>query len=330
MNSQFKRTLVALAVVAVIAAVATGAYLASRPGPEVFQGQFEATEVGVSSKLAGRLATLAIKDGRHVERGTEIATLDSPEVEAKLDQARAARGAAAAQRDKAFHGAREEEVRAAKNLWLRGQHATELAEKTFRRVDRLNADGVLPAQRRDEAEAAWKTARDAEETARASYDMAVKGARAEDRDAAAAMVDRAAGAISEVEAFLAETRVTAPISGEVCRHNVEPGEVVAAGTPIATIVDLSDIWATFNVREDALARFPMGQRILARVPGVGGQEVELEVSYIAPQGDFATWRATNAQGGFDLKTFEVRARPVRPVEGLRPGMSALITFQASR
>lgn len=330
MNRLPKYLLVTVAAVAAVAVCATTAFLATRPAPETMQGQVEATEVNVASKVAGRVATLSVRDGQRVERGAELATLDSPEIRARLDQAQAAKGAAAAQRDKAYHGAREEEIRAAENVWLRAQHATELAEKTFRRVDRLNADGVLPTQRRDEAEAAFKTAKDAEEAARASYDMAVKGTRTEDKDTASAMVERASGAISEVEAFLAETKVIAPIAGEIYRHNVEPGEVVAAGYPIATIVDLSDLWVTFNVREDRLARLSMGRRITARVPALGSRTVELDVYYIAPEGDFATWRATSAQGGFDLKTFEVRARPVGSVEGLRPGMSAVVAFEGSR
>jgi HlyD family secretion protein len=330
MNRLPKYLLVTVAVATGVAVCAIAAFLASRPAPETMQGQVEATEVNVASKIAGRLATLAVRDGQRVDRGAELATLDSPEIRARLDQAQAAKGAAAAQRDKAYHGAREEEIRAAKNVWLRTQHATEFAEKTFRRVDRLNTDGVLPTQRRDEAEAGWKTAKDAEEAAKASYDMALKGARPEDKDAAAAMVDRASGAISEVEAFLAETRLVAPIAGEVYRHNVEPGEVVAAGYSVVTIVDLSDLWVTFNVREDRLAKLPMGRRITARVPALGGRDVQLDIYYIAPQGDFATWRATNAQGGFDLKTFEVRARPVGSLDGLRPGMSAVVTVEGTR
>jgi len=189
---------------------------------------------------------------------------------------------------------------------------------------------VLPAQRRDEAEAQLKTARDAEEAAKAGYDMAVGGARTEDKDAAQALVARADGAISEVEAFLAETRLAAPLAGEVYRRNVEVGELVGPGYPIVTIVDLTDVWVTFNLREDRLAGISMGQVLRGRVPALGGREVELKVDFIAAQGDFATWRATNAQGGFDLKTFEVRARPTSPVAGLRPGMSVVVEWARPR
>jgi HlyD family secretion protein len=228
-------------------------------------------------------------------------------------------------RDKAYNGAREEEVRGARLLWERAQHAADLAEKTFHRVDRLNKDGVLPAQRRDEAEAQWKTSRDGEAAAKAAYDMALAGARKEDKEAAAAQVSRAAGAISEVQAYLGETALHAPLAAEVYKRNAEPGEMIAAGYPVLTLLDPTDVWATFQVREDKLGSVKMGDTLSVRVPALGGKTLDLRVFYIAPVGDFATWRATNAQGGFDLKTFEVRARPIQALAGLRPGMSVMVT-----
>jgi hypothetical protein len=156
--------------------------------------------------------------------------------------------------------------------------------------------------------------------------MALAGARREDRDTAAALVSRAEGAVDEVKAYLDETKVVSPAAGEVYRRNVEPGEIVPAGFPIVTLVDVSDVWVTFQVLEDRLERLRMGATFSARFPALGGEEVGLKVSFVAPQGDFATWRATSAQGGFDLKTFEVRARPARPVPHLRPGMSAVVTW----
>jgi HlyD family secretion protein len=252
-----------------------------------------------------------------------IATLDSPEIRARLRQAAASERAATAQRDKARHGAREEEIRASEAAWHRARGAAELAERTFQRVDRLSRDGVLPAQRRDEAETAWKTARDAEGAAKAMYDLALNGARDEDKNAATAIADAAGGVVAEVEAFLRETRVLAPSSGEVARRNLQPGEMVSAGLPIVTLIDLNDVWATFHVREDQLAGLAMGARIRVEIPALGNRTDIFQVSYLAAAADFATWRSTSAQGGFDVKTFEVRARPTARVPGLRPGMSVL-------
>ena len=297
---------------------------AARPAPEWLQGQIEATQVDVASKIAGRLDTIRVIEGATVSRGDVVATLDSPEIAAKLAQAQAARAAASAQQDKADHGAREEEIRASQSAWVRAQNAADLAERTFRRIDRLAADGVTPGQRRDEAETQWKTARDTEASAKAIFDMARNGARTEDKEAAAAMVRVASGAVAEVEAFARETTVRTPAAGQVYRRNLEPGEMVAPGLPILTIVDLADAWATFHVREDALAGLNVGTRIRVSIPALARTADEFVVSYLAPEADYATWRPTSAQGGFDVKSFEVRARPARPIPGLRPGMSVLV------
>ncbi len=319
------RIVVSLVVVlAVVGGLARWAWVLSQPVPEVLQGQVEGTLVNVSAKIPGRVSSILVREGQTVQKADLVVTLDSPEIQARLDQAEAARQAASAQRDKAYNGAREEEIREARNMWERAQHATELAEKTFRRIDRLNKDGVLPAQRRDEAEAQLKTADDAEAVARAAYDMATRGARLEDKETATAQVTRARGAIAEVQAYLGETQISSPVAGEVYKRSVEPGEMVAAGYPILTILVPDDVWATFQLREDKLAGLRIGERVTGRVPALSGRRVVWQVSYIAPLGDFATWRATSAQGGFDLKTFEVRARPEAPVAGLRPGMSVIL------
>jgi HlyD family secretion protein len=297
---------------------------AARPVPTIVQGQIEATEVDVSAKIPGRVDTIAVREGDSVAKGDLIATLDSPEIDAKLAQATAARRAAAAQRDKAVHGARAEEIRAAEASWLRARGAADLAEKTFRRVERLARDGVLPAQRRDEAETSWQTSRDAEAAARALFDLATNGARHEDKDAAAALVDVASGTIAEVQAYRRETRVAAPSPGEVFRRNLQPGEMVSAGMPIVTLIDLNDIWATFFIREDQLPGLGVGSQIRLDIPALGQTDTAFTISYVAASADFATWRSTSAQGGFDVKSFEVRARPAGPIAGLRPGMSVVL------
>lgn len=266
--------------------------------------------------------------GDTVQTGETLVTLSSPEIDAKMDQAQAAQRAAAAQSDKADAGAREEEIRQAHTMWLRAVAAADLADITFGRVNRLYRDGVVPEQRRDEAEANRKASREAANAARAVYDMASTGARSEDRRAAAALESQAAGAVTEVQAYLNETSLQAPHDGEVSVVVAEVGELVAPGYPIVTVVDLSDIWVSFNVREDRLSAVRMGTRMTATVPALGGEAVELEVYFISPQGDFATWRATSASGEFDLKTFEVRARPARPTAGLRPGMTVVVDWDA--
>jgi HlyD family secretion protein len=322
----FHTVLAACLIVGIWAFVRTWQRVAA-PVPEVIQGQIEATEIDVSAKIPGRIEDVVVHEGDRVTKGDLVATIDSPEINAKLAQAMAARKAASAQRDKANHGARQEEIRAAEASWQRAKGAAELAEKTFHRVERLAKDGILPAQRRDEAEAGWKTSRDAENAAKALYDLALNGARNEDKAAAAAMVDVAAGTIAEVESYKRETKIMAPATAEVFKRNIQPGEMVSAGLPIVTLVDVSDSWATFYLRENQLAGLTMGSRITLAIPALQGRQERFEVSYLAAAADFATWRATNAQGGIDVKTFEVRARPVSPVAGLRPGMSVVLVQQ---
>ncbi len=326
MNVRHTRLLRTAVILAILVVVIVLGWIAVRPTPDLVQGEFEATEVRVAGKIPARIEAIHVREGDTVRRGDLLVSLSSPEIEAKLVQAEAVHAAATAQREKADVGAREEEIRGARNLWLRAKAAADLADTTAARLQRLYRDGVVPEQRRDEAVANLDATREAAGAARAAYDMALSGARSEDRRSAAAMEDQAAGAVTEVQAYLDETSLIAPIDGDVSVVVSESGELAAAGYPILTILDLDDTWVSFNLREDRLGAIRMGRRLRVRVPALGDEEVELEVSYIAAQGDYATWRATSAAGGFDLKTFEVRARPVTPVAGLRPGMSAILDW----
>ncbi len=297
--------------------------------PEIkfIQGEVAATQVNLAVKIAGRVSEVLVREGQYVKKGEVLLRLDSPEINAKLRQASSAEEAASAQRDKAYAGARRQEVTAAMNLWIQAQEAAELAEKTYRRINNLYADGIVPGQRKDEAEAKWKAASAAAEAARSQYDMALEGARVEDRDTATALVNQARGAVSEVRSYLGETQLDSPLGGEVIHVLANPGEVVSAGYPVVSILDLNDIWVTFNLREDRLAGLRMGSVFPVSVPALGNSKFNVEISYIAALGDFATWRATSASGEFDLKTFEVRARPLRTIEGLRPGMSVVVPLE---
>lgn len=322
-----KGRLAALFFLVLLSAAVTGlGWLLVQPRPRLLQGEVDTRKISVSAKIPGRVEEMPAEEGGRVKKGDVVAVLDSPQLQAKRQQAGAAQEAAGAQRDKAEGGAREEQIRMAQSQWLQAQAGAELAEKSFARVERLFNDGVVPAQRRDEVQAQRDMARRLVEAAKAQYDMALNGAQEEDRRAAQALVNQAAGAVGEVESLIEEARVTAPMDGEIVEHIVNRGELAAAGMPIVTMIDPEDCWVTFSVREDWLGGMKLGDRLTGGVPALNGAEVEMEVSYLAPLGDFATWRATNIAGGFDLKTFEVRARPVTPAEGLRPGMSVVVPW----
>lgn len=318
------RTLIIAGAGVAAALLAVGLWLSFRPVPLILEGEVEATEIDVAAKVPGRVDAVAVKLGQTVARGDLLFTLESPELRAKLAQAEGARDAAGALRRKADTGARQEEIRAAEQQWLRAKAAAELADVTLERVERLYKDGVVPRQRRDEAEAQARAARAAAASAQAMHEMAVAGAREEDKAAAAAVAAQAGGAVSEVEAYLAETRIKAPQAGEVAALLIDAGEIAPAGFPVVTLVDLNDTWVVFQIREDLLAGIGLGTGLTGRVPALGNREVTFKVDYLAALGAYATWRATSASAGFDLKTFEIRARPVAPVPGLRPGMSVIV------
>lgn len=300
--------------------------IVSLPVPLEIQGEVEATQIKVASKLVGRIDSLLVRKGDEIVPGMLLFTLSSPELEAKFSQASAVRQAAGAQRDKAFNGAQKEDVQAAFNNWQTALAAAEYARKTFARIQNLYKDGVIPEQQKDEVETKMKAAVETEMAARSLYEKARNGARYEDKDAAGALVLQAEGVMSEVSSYLNERRITAPVKGEVANVLAERGELIPAGYPVVTLVDLSDVWVTFNLREDLLSAIQKGSIIPARFPALGMKEIALRVTYINALGDFATWNATKTRGDFDLKTFEIQAVPIEKIEGLRPGMSAVVNW----
>ncbi len=293
------------------------------PVPVVIQGSAEVNEVRVSGKVPGRILHLYAEEGQKVNKGDTLVMIDSPEVRAKLAQANAAKSAAMAQQQKAYKGVRSETIEGAYEMWQKAEIGVDIAKKSFDRVERLFQKGVITAQKHDEVEAQYNAAVATAAAAKSQYNMAMNGAELEDKLSTKALVDQAKGAIAEVEAFLAETILVSPISGEVSEVFPASGELVATGSPIMNIVDMNDIWFSFNVREDLLEDMKMGSEIEVTIPALN-EKVILEITYIKALASYATWKATKASGQFDAKTFEVRATPTVPVKDLRPGMSAIM------
>lgn len=306
----------------IVLGITTLQKFATEPRETYLQGQMEARRVLVSGKVPGRVETMYFREGDMVEKGAIVALISSPEIEAKKMQARGALGAARAQASKAQNGARSEDVTALKAMAARAQDAANLAKNTYDRVQKLYNEGVLPLQKRDEAETQMRASQSAADAAKAQYDQALAGARSEDKAAANALVLQAKGANAEVDAYLEETKIRAPIAGEVSVKLVEEGEVVGSGMPLVAITDLDDSWAVFHVREDMLKNISKGKVFMMFVPALDVQ-IDMEVTYIASVGDYATWRSSKESGGFDLKSFEVRLRPTKKIENIRPGMSVL-------
>ena len=323
-KSQHKNILLAVfGFAAVVVIVAIIGLIALDRDPDIIQGQVEVSEYRVSSKVPGRILEIRVKEGDYVKAGDTLAILDAPDVRAKMEQAQSAENAAAALELKAQNGARKEQIQGAFSVLQQAKAGFEIAEKSYNRVQRLFDEGVMSAQKRDEAFANYKAMEAQMKAAQSQYDMAVNGARMEDKMAASAQVGRAKGAVQEVSSYIHETVQIAQREGEVTDIYPKVGELVGTGSPIMSIAMMDDMWGTFNVRGDQLNGMQEGSEFTVFVPAFN-KEVKMKVYHLKDQGSFAVWKATKANGQYDLKTFEVKARPVEKLEGLRPGMTLVI------
>ncbi len=314
-----------VALLAVIIIVALVGILALEPEKILVQGEAEAAEYRVSGKVPGRVEMYLVEEGEQVRKGDTLVIIYSPEVEAKKDQALAARRMAEAVNDKAKNGAQPEQIEGAYELYQKALAGEEIYRKSYERVQRLFEKGVVSEQKRDEVEAQYKAASATVKAAKSQYDMALSGARAEDKEAARAQVARVDGMLKELAAAEAERYLLSPCDGEVSECFPKVGELVGQGSPVMAILDLTDVWFTFSVREDMLEGFRKGSQIDVRIPALGEDKTyPVVVTYIKAMGTYATWRTTKQNGGYDVRTFDVKCRPVTPIDGLRPGMTALV------
>ena len=309
-----------IVIVAVIALI--GLFLLKKPA-EIIEGQAEATSVRVSGKLPGRVTEIFVKEGDMVHKGDTLIHIHSSLAEAKLLQATEMKKAAAAQSLNIGAGARRQIVQGARDLVAQAAAAREIAQKTYDRMQNLYNEGVISAQKRDEAKAAFDAAVAGEKAAQSQLNLAIEGAQPEDKVSAEAMVGVAQGGIDEVDALLEDQYLVAPCDGQIDQIYPEPGELVSLGTPLMNVLKVSDKWVTFNVREELLPEFKLGSKIKVMIPAMNKQEAEMEVYYVRDMGSYATWRATKSTGEWDSRTFEIKARPTKPLNDLRPGMTVV-------
>jgi HlyD family secretion protein len=327
MNIEDKKGSLLLGVVAMLTVVVIVALIgifALREEEVFITGEAQASEYRVSGKVPGRIEMFLAEEGDQVKKGDTLVIIYSPEVQAKMDQAQAARAMAEAVNEKAKNGARQEQIVGAYELWQKAKAGEEIYRKSYERVSRLYERGVVTEQKKDEVEAQYHAAVATVKAAKSQYDMAVAGAREEDKAAAEAQVARVDGIIQEVELARAERYLTSPVDGEVAECFPKTGELVGQGSPVMSIVDLKDAWFSFAVREDMLRDIKIGSRMQVRVPALGDDLHIVEVTYIKAMGTYATWRSTKQNGQYDVRTFDVKARPVQPIQDLRPGMTAIV------
>ena len=323
-NKEKGLTIGLVAIILVIVLLALIGFFLLDPKAEIVQGQAEATQIRISGKLPGRIAEYWVEEGQRVHRGDTLVRISSPDAEAKLLQASAMESVYKATNEKVDNGARKEVIQSAYDMWQKALAGLEIAKKSFDRMNALYDKGVISAQKRDEVEAQYKAMVATESAARAQYDLAVSGAQSEDKKAAAAMVLAAQGGVNQVKSVLADSYLTAPIDGEVSEIFPNVSELVGTGAPIMNVLQLDDMWVTFNVREELLKDFTMGKEINVVIPALGNEKAVLKIYFIKDMGSYAVWRATKATGSYDARTFQVKARPTSPIKDLRPGMSVLI------
>lgn len=310
--------------IAAVVVIAVCGIIFLKPETEELMGEVNATEYRVAGKVPGRVEALLVKEGDMVKEGDTLVYINSPEVEAKLSQAKAARAAASAQSSKAQKGARQEQISAAYEMWQKAQVGVDITKKSLERTQSLFDKHVISAQKRDEVEAQYKAAVATANAAKLQYDMALEGAQTEDKAAAQALVDKANGAIAEVESYMGERYLVSPCDGEVVEIYPKRTEIIGTGSPVMSIVDMSDVWFSFSVREDLLNGLKVGDVVEVNIPALGKQTYKAQVTYLRAMASYATWRATKNNGQYDVKSFDVKLVPVEKIENLRPGMTAII------
>ena len=293
----------------------------------VLQGQIEAEEYDISGLLPGRIEKIYVKKGENVDKGDTLVHIISREMIAELNSQNALHEAAVSQSDKIDSGSRKELISIAKELWIGTKADLKVAKTTYERIKVLYEDSIVSLQRKDEAEAIYKSSLAAERAAYYQYQMALDGAQDADRTTAKAMAKAAQSNADVVRSILDDSKLTSPISGEVASISLNNGELTSIGTNIMTIIDIDNPYLVLNVREDLLSHFPMNGTILCDIPALELKDVPFTINYISALGSFATWKATKETGGYDLKTFEIQAVPATKVYGLRPGMTGLITIR---
>jgi HlyD family secretion protein len=315
-------------IVAVIAGLSIW-YLV-RPQPLLVQGEVDATRLDIAARVDGRVADIPVVRGENVAAGAVLVRIDNPETLAKHKQALAAQVVAEAQLANINAGTRAEVIAARKAALERAQAGVTLAQKTYDRISQLAEHGNAPQARLDQATDALHESERATDQAKSAYEQAVNGYTAEERQIAAANVQKAVADITAVQSIIDQMVITAPLASQVYKRNVEPGEYVSPGVPLVTLIDLNDLWVHFDLREDLVKTLKIGDRFEVRIPALADRRITVEVKLIATKGEYASWRATRATGDFDLRTFSIRAYPVDKVPELRPGMSAYMDWQQRR
>lgn len=311
-----KKTTAILVGVLVVALIIAGCWSFRSKAAEkeafIVQGNVKTTEIDLNSKLAGNIGEILVKEGDEVKAGDILIKISSEAVEAKLKQAEAAKAAADATAQKAANGARSQEVAQAKAAY-------DYAQKTYDRMKVLLEEEAISQAAFDEVQAKYIAAKE-------TYNMAVEGARSEDVKAAESLVAKAEGAIAEVNSYLDDSQIKAPVDGTVHAINVNQGELISTGMPLATLSTNEEPWVEVNVKETDLSKVEKGKKVKVVFQAYPDKEWEGVVTVINKKPDFATKRATNENGDFDVLSYGVKISIPEMDKELYSGMTAMVDF----
>ncbi|MWN90723.1 HlyD family efflux transporter periplasmic adaptor subunit [Gilliamella sp. Pra-s65] len=314
--------IVAIMIVMVIVII----YFANQPSTIILQGEVESNRVDVAARVQGRVIQFNYDVGDDVKKGDTLLTLSSPALLAQLATAEAQLNVAIASRDTTY-STRPETIDVQKAQLDKAKSDLALAQASYDRINRLVKNGTVSKQNYDESFNQYQAAVKAYEAAKANLTLAENGSSIEQKKLADTQVEQSKAALAQVKADVNELTLIAPISGQITTRVAETGQLYSLGTPLYSIIDLNDIWFTFNIREDLLGNIKVGDKFQVKVPALNNQVIDVKVTVLNALGQYANWQATKATGDFDLKTFEMRAKPINKVAGLRPGMSVTTKWQ---
>ena len=302
-----------------------GLWKAYQPQPIELQGRVEADAVHVTTKLVSRIEEIYVHEGQVVKKGQPLAQLNSPEIDAKKQQALASLQSALALKASTDRGTREENVESLYANWqsLKAQQA--LAQTTYQRSQNLYQEGVISRQRRDESFAAQRSSQELTEAAYQQYKKAKIGSTHEQKSVADAQVDIAQAAVKEANSLETETKLYAPIDGTVSHIFGQSSELVLTGVPVVTLIDTQHLWVSLNVQEDQYAHIK--NTLQGYVPALD-KTLTFHVKEISPQGEFATIKSTRQTDGYDIRSFKFHLTTSE--SGLKEGMSVVFKIQDSK
>jgi HlyD family secretion protein len=284
-------------------------------------GTVEATDAQLGFRAGGRIVAVGPREGDEVAAGQELAALDRAEAEARRDQARAAVAGAEARLAELESGFRAEEVAAAAAAADAARERLAAAARDLERARLLLDGGAISPEEYDRAELARDVAASQLEQAEQQALLLRRGPRAEQVAAARARLEEARAALAAAEAALADHAIAAPFSGVVTVRHRRPGEVVAAGAPVLTLLDRDDRWVRIYLPEDRIGAVRLGAPAAIAADTYPGKTYPGEVFFIASEAEFTPKNVQTKKERVNL-VFRIKIAAKNPQGVLKPGMPA--------